>query len=300
MAPIEAYPLKEFLNYLSNQKRYSAHTVIAYKTDLEFFLTFILLEYPDTPLSEISSSMVRTWLASLKEKNESSRTINRKISSLKAFFKYQLRSETITCSPVSTVHSLKVSRKLPSYIEEKEADNLFEKVDFPVSWEGHLDYLILEILYQTGVRLSELIFLKENNVDPVSGTLKVEGKGNKERIIPVSNRLLRHISEYIIEKRKFFGTENREYLLVNSKGKILYPKYVYNMSKKYLKEVSTIEKRSPHTLRHTFATHLTNNGAQINAIKELLGHSSLAATQIYTHNSIEKLKEVHKQAHPRS
>jgi integrase/recombinase XerC len=300
MAPIEAYPLKEFLNYLSNQKRYSAHTVIAYKTDLEFFLTFILLEYPDTPLSEISSSMVRTWLASLKEKNESSRTINRKISSLKAFFKYQLRSETITCSPVSTVHSLKVSRKLPSYIEEKEADNLFEKVDFPLSWEGHLDYLILEILYQTGVRLSELIFLKENNVDPVSGTLKVEGKGNKERIIPVSNRLLRHISEYIIEKRKFFGTENREYLLVNSKGKILYPKYVYNMSKKYLKEVSTIEKRSPHTLRHTFATHLTNNGAQINAIKELLGHSSLAATQIYTHNSIEKLKEVHKQAHPRS
>ncbi len=300
MAPIEAYPLKEFLNYLSNQKRYSAHTVIAYKTDLEFFLMFILLEYPDTPLSEISSSMVRTWLASLKEKNESSRTINRKISSLKAFFKYQLRSETITCSPVSTVHSLKVSRKLPSYIEEKEADNLFEKVDFPLSWEGHLDYLILEILYQTGVRLSELIFLKENNVDPVSGTLKVEGKGNKERIIPVSNRLLRHISEYIIEKRKFFGTENREYLLVNSKGKILYPKYVYNMSKKYLKEVSTIEKRSPHTLRHTFATHLTNNGAQINAIKELLGHSSLAATQIYTHNSIEKLKEVHKQAHPRS
>ncbi|MEO7314435.1 MAG: tyrosine-type recombinase/integrase [Ginsengibacter sp.] len=300
MAPIEAYPLKEFLNYLSNQKRYSAHTVIAYRTDLEFFLTFILLEYPDTPLSEISSSMVRTWLASLKEKNESSRTINRKISSLKAFFKYQLRSETITCSPVSTVHSLKVSRKLPSYIEEKEADNLFEKVDFPLSWEGHLDYLILEILYQTGVRLSELIFLKENNVDPVSGTLKVEGKGNKERIIPVSNRLLRHISEYIIEKRKFFGTENREYLLVNSKGKILYPKYVYNMSKKYLKEVSTIEKRSPHTLRHTFATHLTNNGAQINAIKELLGHSSLAATQIYTHNSIEKLKEVHKQAHPRS
>ncbi len=300
MLPIEAYPVSEFLNYLSFQKRYSVHTVIAYRTDLEFFFAFILLEYPDTSLPEISSSMVRTWLASLKEKNESSRTINRKISSLKAFFKYQLRSETITSSPVATVHSLKTSRKLPSYIEEKEADNLFSKVDFPDTWEGQLDYLILEILYQTGIRLSEIIFLKESNVDPGSGTLKVEGKGNKERIIPVNNRLLKHISEYILEKRKLFGDDQREHLLVSSKGKILYPKYVYNMAKKYLKEVSTIEKRSPHTLRHTFATHLTNNGAQINAIKELLGHSSLAATQIYTHNSIEKLKEVHKQAHPRS
>ncbi len=300
MVPIEAYPLKEFLNYLSFQKRYSSHTVTAYSTDLEFFFTFILSEYPETPLSEISSSMVRTWLASLKEKNESSRTINRKISSLKAFFKYQLRSETITNSPVAVVHSLKVGRKLPSYIEEKEADNLFDKVDFPGTWEGHLDYLILEILYQTGVRLNEVIFLKECNVDSGSGTIKVEGKGNKERIIPINNRLLKHISEYIIEKRKIFGNENREYLLVSRKGKVLYPKYVYNMSKNYLKKVSTIEKKSPHTLRHTFATHLTNNGAQINAIKELLGHSSLAATQIYTHNSIEKLKEVHKQAHPRS
>lgn len=300
MYPIEAYHLKDFLDYLSFQKRYSSHTVIAYRTDLEFFFSFLLLEYPDTTLPEISPSMVRTWLASLKEKNESSRTINRKISSLKAFFKYQLRTETISSSPVATLHSLKVSRKLPSFIEEKEADNLFANVDFPDSWEGKMDYLILEILYQTGVRLSEVIFLKESNVDPGAGTLKVEGKGSKERIIPVNNRLLKHISDYILEKRKFFGNDNREYLLVSSKGKILYPKYVYNMSKKYLKEVSTIENRSPHTLRHTFATHLTNNGAQINAIKELLGHSSLAATQIYTHNNIEKLKEVHKQAHPRS
>jgi integrase/recombinase XerC len=300
MLPTEVYPIEEFLNYLSFQKRYSDHTVIAYRTDLQLFTSFILMEYPDTPLSEISPSMVRTWLASLKENNESSRTINRKISSLKAFFKYQLRSETITSSPVSTIHSLKVSRKLPSYIEEKEADNLFARVDFPDTWEGRLDYLILELLYQTGIRLSELIYLKECHVDPVSGTLKVEGKGNKQRIIPVNNRLLNHISAYLAEKQTLFGSENREFLLVNSKGKLLYPKYVYNISRKYLKEVTTIEKRSPHILRHTFATHLTNNGAQINAIKELLGHASLAATQIYTHNSIEKLKEVHKQAHPRS
>lgn len=300
MLPIQVYPIQEFLNYLSFQKRYSTNTVIAYKTDLSAFFTFISIEYPDTPLPEINTPMVRTWLASLKEKNESSRTINRKISSLKAFFKYQLRIQALSNSPVSTISSLKISRKLPSYIEENETNHLFNDVIFPDTREGRLDYLILNILYGTGMRLSELIFLKERNVDPGSGTLKVEGKGNKERILPVNNHLLNLISEYLSEKRKDFGPENKEYLLVNSKGKTLYPKYVYNLTKKYLKEVTTIERKSPHTLRHTFATHLTNNGAQIKAIKELLGHSSLAATQIYTHNSIEKLKEVHKQAHPRS
>ncbi len=300
MLPIQVYPVQEFLNYLSFQKRYSAHTVIAYKTDLVAFFTFISIEYPDTPLPEINSPMVRTWLASLKEQNESSRTINRKISSLKAFFKYQLRIQSLVKSPVATISSLKISRKLPFYIEEKEADHLFKEVVFPDSWEGRLDYLILNILYGTGMRLSELIFLKESNIDPGSGTLKVEGKGNKERILPINNHLIKLISEYLAEKRKNYGPEKKQYLLVSSKGNTLYPKYVYNITKKYLKEVTTIEKKSPHTLRHSFATHLTNNGAQINAIKELLGHSSLAATQIYTHNSIEKLKEVHKQAHPRS
>ena len=300
MLPIEVYPVQEFLNYLSYQKRYSANTIIAYKTDLAAFFTFIFIEYPDTPLPEISSSMVRTWLASLKENNESSRTINRKISSLKAFFKYQLRNQAIETSPVAIISSLKISRKLPSYIQENETSHLFTNVAFPDSWEGRLDYLILSILYGTGMRLSELIFLRERNIDSGGGTIKVEGKGNKERILPVNNHLMKLISEYLAEKRTKFGHEKKEFLLVNSKGKTLYPKYVYNLTKKYLKEVTTIEKKSPHTLRHTFATHLTNNGAQIKAIKELLGHSSLAATQVYTHNSIEKLKEVHKQAHPRS
>ena len=300
MLPIEVYPIQEFLDYLSFQKRYSAHTVIAYKTDLTAFFKFIITEYPDTPLAEINSPMVRTWLASLKEKNETSRTINRKISSLKAFFKYQLRIQAIEGSPVATISSLKVSRKLPSYLEENETNHLFAKVEFPDNWEGRLDYLILNILYGTGMRLSELIFLKERNIDSGAGTIKVEGKGNKERIIPVNKYLTNLISEYIAVKRKTLGPLQKEFLLVNSKGKTLYPKYVYNLTKKYLQEVTTIEKKSPHILRHTFATHLTNNGAQIKAIKELLGHSSLAATQIYTHNSIEKLKEVHKQAHPRS
>ncbi|MEO6683113.1 MAG: tyrosine-type recombinase/integrase [Ginsengibacter sp.] len=300
MLPIEAYPINEFIKYLSYQKRYSPNTIIAYQTDLKAFFAFVIESYAFTPLTEISPSMVRTWLASLKEMNESSKTINRKISSLKSFFKYQLRTETIQSSPVAAIHSLKISRKLPAYIEQSETEELFEKVDFSETWEGRLDYLILEILYQTGIRLSELIYLKESNIDTSNGTLKVEGKGSKERLIPISNRLIKHLVNYLEEKRKKFGTEQNEYLLVNAKGNLLYPKYIYNMSKKYLRLVSTIERKSPHTLRHTFATHLTNNGAQINAIKELLGHSSLAATQIYTHNSIEKLKEVHKQAHPRS
>ena len=293
------FHIEDFLRNLT-QKRYSSHTILAYCTDLQAFFDFILVEYPATSLPEISASMVRTWLASLKDKGESSRTINRKVSSLKAFFKYQLKLERIKVSPVAAIGSLKVSRKLPSFLEEKEADNLFENIEFPDTWEGKLDYLILEILYQTGIRRSELISLAESNVDTRNGTIKVVGKGNKERILPVNNRLLRRINDYIEEKRKLFGTANNTCLLVNAKGRFLYPKYVYNCSKKYLKQVSTLKKRGPHTLRHSFATHLTNNGAQISAIKELLGHSSLAATQIYTHNSIEKLKEVHKQAHPRS
>lgn len=295
----EIYPIQEFLNYLAFQKRYSRNTVISYETDLKAFFEFGFLEYNITDIKEITSPMVRSWLASLKEKKMVSKTINRKISSLKSFFKYQLRLNNITVSPLSTTSSLKVSRKLPSFIEEKDIQKLFKETPFPLTWEGKLNYLIFEILYETGIRLSELINLKENQVNKSSGTIKVLGKGNKERLIPVSNHLLNHIDEYTVEKKRQFETTSL-ILLVNKKGIPLYPKYVYNMVKKYLSEISTAERKSPHIMRHSFATHLTNHGAPINAIKELLGHSSLAATQIYTHNSIEKLKEVYKQAHPKS
>lgn len=295
----EIYPIQEFLNYLAFQKRYSRNTVISYETDLKAFFEFVFLEYNITDIKEITSPMVRSWLASLKEKKMVSKTINRKISSLKSFFKYQLRLNNITVSPLSTTSSLKVSRKLPAFIEEKDIRKLFTETPFPLTWEGKLNYLIFEILYETGIRLSELINLKENQVNKSSGTIKVLGKGNKERLIPVSNHLLNHIDEYTAEKKRQFETTSL-ILLVNKKGIPLYPKYVYNMVKKYLSEISTAERKSPHIMRHSFATHLTNHGAPINAIKELLGHSSLAATQIYTHNSIEKLKEVYKQAHPKS
>jgi integrase/recombinase XerC len=206
----------------------------------------------------------------------------------------------ISTSPVAAIASLKVSRKLPSFIQEKEMDTLLKNDYFPQTFAGKTDFLIFEILYQTGIRRNELIHLKESDVDKSSGIIKVLGKGNKERFIPVSNQLLKMIEEYISEKKKELSEPVEDFLLVNQKGKKLDPKYIYNIVKQNLSKVSTNERKSPHILRHSFATHLTNNGAEINAIKELLGHSSLASTQIYTNNSIEKLKEVYKQAHPKS
>jgi integrase/recombinase XerC len=300
MPSTETYPIQEFLNYLTFQKRYSENTIVSYQNDLTAFFEFIFLEYKINNVKEITPPIIRTWLASLKENKSSSKTINRKISSLKSFFKYQLRMKNIPVSPVATISSLKISRRLPSFIEEKDLKILLNHDYFPETFEGKTNFLLFEILYQTGIRRNELIHLKENDIDKFSGTIKVLGKGNKERLIPVNNEMLKIINEYISEKRKQFPELPEDFLLVNKKGKYLDPKYVYNVVKINLSKVSTNERKSPHVLRHSFATHLTNHGAQINPIKELLGHSSLASTQIYTHNTIERLKEIHKQAHPKS
>jgi integrase/recombinase XerC len=300
MPSTETYPIQEFLNYLTFQKRYSENTIVSYQNDLTAFFEFIFLEYKIHKVKEITSPVIRTWLASLKENKSSSKTINRKISSLKSFFKYQLRMKNISISPVATISSLKINRRLPSFIEERDIKTLLTHDYFPETFKGKTDFLIFEILYQTGIRRNELIHLKESDIDKYSSTIKVLGKGNKERLIPVNNEMLRMIDEYISEKKKQFPELQEDFLLVNKKGKVLDPKYVYNVVKLNLSKVSTNERKSPHVLRHSFATHLTNHGAGINSIKELLGHSSLAATQIYTHNTIEKLKEVHKQAHPKS
>ena len=300
MPPSEIYTISEFTDYLTFQKRYSQHTVISYKNDLAGFFDFIEEQYGLLSLPEIKVSMVRSWLALLKEKKIASKSINRKISTLKSFFKFQLKMGKIVMNPASSVTSLKIKSRLPSFIDQRDMNTLFQHVEFPDSWEGKTNRLLLMIFYQTGIRLSELISIKESQVDFSNGTLKVLGKGNKERVIPVNNGLLRHIRLYIEEKDVQMDTSKNRFLLINKKGNQLYPKYVYNIVRKYLGEVSTNERKSPHVLRHSFATHLTNNGADINAIKELLGHSSLASTQIYTHNSITKLKEIHKQAHPKS
>jgi integrase/recombinase XerC len=294
--------VNNFLNYLRFEKRYSSHTIAAYEEDLKQFFTYLREQFsmPSPALAEIAPSFVRSWLASLKENKNSAKTINRKISSLKSFFKYHLRTGQLEQSPMATIISPKTPKRLPVYVEQKDTETLFNHVEFPDTWSGRTERLILAILYNTGMRRSELINLKESQVNTAANNIKVLGKGNKERVIPVSPALIKEINDYVAQKARTLERPDRVYLLVNDKGRKVPVAYVYNAVKKYLSVVTTIDKKSPHVLRHTFATHLTNNGADLNAVKELLGHASLAATQIYTHNTIEKLKDIYKKAHPKA
>jgi integrase/recombinase XerC len=243
--------------------------------------------------------MVRSWLASLKNDGIGSRSINRKISTLKSFFKYIIRTGGLSKNPLTGIVSPKVSKRLPVFVEERDMNTLFSHVEFDEGWNGRTGRLAMQMLYELGLRLSELVNCRESQIDIGNRQIKILGKGNKERIIPVNATLLASIREYIKKKPAEFEVCDRNYLLVNDKGKKLYPKYVYRLTTKFLPEVTTVKKKSPHIFRHSFATHLMNNGAELNAVKELLGHASLAATQVYTHNTIEKLKNVHKKAHPR-
>ena len=295
-----AQHIRQFLDYLSFQKRYSPHTITAYQNDLAAFFDFLLMQFGETQLKEIKTTFVRSWLAELKEQGMESKSINRKISSLKSFFKYQLREQTITVSPMTAIISPKVNKRLPQFVDKKDISTLLNHVEFPNDWAGKTDALILHLFYNTGMRQAELTGLKETDISKSNSTIKVLGKGNKERIIPVSNELIDKMQGYMADKRKELEIFDNTVLLVTAAGKKLYPRYVYGTVNKYLALVTTIDKKSPHVLRHSFATHLMNNGADLNAVKELLGHSSLAATQIYTHNTIEKLKDIHKKAHPKA
>ena len=289
-----------FLEYLQFEKRYSQHTVISYGGDLRDFVDFMELTYGAVGLSEVTYSMIRSWLAGLKEAGISSKSINRKISSVRSFFKYHLRRGAISMVPTTNIVSPKISRRLPVFVKESEtAELLHSLATASEDWKTLNGKLIIILFYSTGMRLSELIGLRDSQVDASRGQIKVLGKGSKERIIPVSPALLRDIAEYQRLKLKEFGPGG-EYLLVTEKGKKLYPKYAYLLVRSYLETAGTLDKKSPHVLRHTFATHLMNNGADLNAVKELLGHSSLAATQVYTHNTIDKLKDVHRKAHPKA
>jgi integrase/recombinase XerC len=295
-----AQHIQQFLDYLSFQKRYSRHTITSYQNDLTAFFDFMFTQFGETQLAAIKTTFIRSWLAELKEKGLESKSINRKISTLKSFFKYQLRQQTITVSPMTAIISPKVNKRLPQFVDKKDVTTLLTHVEFPDTWAGKTDQLILHLFYNTGMRQAELTGLKETDISKSNGTIKVLGKGNKERIIPVSNQLLQKMQDYMEDKRKALEVFDKTILLVTASGKKLYPRYVYSTVNKYLAMVTTIEKKSPHVLRHSFATHLMNNGADLNAVKELLGHSSLAATQIYTHNTIEKLKDIHKKAHPKA
>ena len=296
---------KLFVNYLSIERSLSDNTISAYKTDIDKFFKYAVDVKLLNNLNKISSETITQFLSYINrsagkhEKKYSSKSVSRYISSLKSFFKYHLRTGALHETPMTNISAPKIPKRLPAFVEEKDISQLLKNIDFGTGWRATTDRIVLNIFYQTGMRLSELINLKEKNVNSQSATLKVLGKGSKERIIPINAELSKELQEYINSKRSFTEKYDQTHLLVDDNGKQLYSKYVYLMVKKYLSQVTTIDKKSPHILRHTFATHLTNNGADLNSIKELLGHASLASTQIYTHNSIEKLKESHKKAHPK-
>lgn len=300
MAAVTNSFIQSFLEYLKYEKRYSIHTLTSYQTDLVDFFDYLDKQFGKISLKEIDHNYVRSWLANLKEKKLSSKSINRKISSLKSFFKYHLRTGTIEATPMSKVISPKMSKRLPVFVKEQDTKKLIETLSQSTeNWKTLNAKMLISIFYATGMRLSELINLKEKQIDFSRSQVKVLGKGNKERIIPVSKHVLEIITDYQkIKKKNFEKTDIT--LLVTEKGKRLYPKYAYLLVNQVLGAASTLDKKSPHVLRHTFATHLMNNGADLNAVKELLGHSSLASTQVYTHNTIEKLKEIHKKAHPKA
>jgi integrase/recombinase XerC len=285
-----------FLNYLQFEKRFSSHTLIAYSNDVKQFFDYTSKTYNIEKIEEINHTIIRSWIVSMIENDVTARSVNRKITTLKTFYKFLLRQNTITENPMLKIQSPKTSKRLPVFVEKEKMDTLLDSIEFGDDFEGQRNKLIIELFYATGMRLTELIHLKEQNIDMNNCQLKVLGKRNKERVIPFNPQIKEQIKNYRIVK----GELNDEYLFVNKKGKTLNPKLIYLLVKSYLSQVTTLEKRSPHVLRHTFATHMLNNGADLNSIKELLGHANLSATQIYTHNTVEKLKNIHKLAHPKA
>ena len=285
----------KFITYLSSEKRFSEHTIKSYATDLKQFTSFLSSEFQIIDeINEISFQIIRTWIASLLEKGINPRSVNRKISTLKTYFKFLIREGELVENPMMKVVAPKSKKRLPVFIEEDQIASLLNEVQFEKGFIGQRNKLIIELFYVTGVRLSELINIKISDVDFNNQSIKVLGKRNKERIIPLSSNVVNDLNIFIENNQK------NKYLFTNLEGEKLYNKLVYRLVNKYIGEISSVNKKSPHILRHTFATHMLNNGADINAIKELLGHANLSATQVYTHNTIEKLKTVYKQAHPRA
>lgn len=291
--------INRFISYVSKEKRYSKHTILAYKKDLQLFSEYINKEYEITNLLEVKPEYVRSWVVDMIDNNIAPTSVNRKISSLKSFYNYFLRLKLISSNPAKSIVSVKTPKKLPVFFREEEINNYLGDYDIEdIDFESLRDLLVIELLYTTGIRSNELITLKEDSIDYSSSSIKVLGKRNKQRIIPLSDNMLDLINIYNKEKNKRFK-EFSPYLIVTNKGAKAYPKLIYRIVNNTLDSLQSPVK-SPHVLRHTFATHMLNNGADLNSIKEIMGHANLTATQIYTHNSIEKLKKVFKEAHPRA
>jgi len=289
-----------FIEYIQFERRFSPHTVVAYKTDLQQFLHYLEAEYTINNIKEVNYHIVRSWIVSLMEKNINPRSIKRKITTLKTFYNYLLREGILLETPMLKIQTPKTSKRIPVFVDKIKMDTLLDDVSFGEGFEAVRDKLILEMFYATGIRLSELINLKHSDIDIYNATIKVLGKRNKERIIPFSKVLKLAIDDYNTEKNRILTSIVNDWFFLTSLGKKLYPKLVYRIVNYYLNIVTTSDRKSPHILRHTFATHMLNNGADLNAIKELLGHANLSATQIYAHNTIEKLKNIHTQAHPKA
>ncbi|WP_395807272.1 tyrosine-type recombinase/integrase [Daejeonella sp.] len=291
--------IEQFIRYLQFEKRFSPHTVTAYKNDLDQFSQYIVSFQSE--LLNVTHQHVRTWIVSLMDDGIEARTINRKISSLRSFYKFLQRENLIGNSPMIYVRAPKIPKRLPIVITEQKMDILLDAQDvFSNDFQGMRDRLIVELLYGTGMRLSELVNLSDYDINVYEQQIKVLGKRNKERIIPISNSLTKLISDYQLQKLNQNFNNKSAALIVTNQGNKVYAKFIYRTVNLVLSFISTHDKKSPHILRHSFATSLLNRGADLNAIKELLGHSSLAATQVYTHNSVEKLKSIYKQAHPKA
>jgi integrase/recombinase XerC len=304
---VSATPHDDFLNYLLHEKRYSPHTCTAYGADLIEFRDYLAVQYQLDSALEANHQFIRSWVASLMDAEISPRTINRKISSLRAFYRFHLKQGNIRINPTLKVQAPKMRSRLPVFVDEKPMEVLHQPGMVEETEEdlytGHLVRMIIELLYGTGMRLAELIDLKVENINLRGGTVKVLGKRSKERIIPITAELNALIRNYLQKRSQILaeGTnENAQFLLLTRQCKKLSRSFVYNRVKRYLSLVTTIDKKSPHVLRHTFATHMLNNGADLNAIKELLGHANLSATQVYTHNTVDKLKAIYHKAHPRA
>jgi integrase/recombinase XerC len=292
--------LKAFQDYLQLEKNYSLHTVNAYGNDLLFFQEFLKKKFEQESLEEVNYSMIRSWIVYMVDEGISNSSINRKMSSLKSFYKFLLKIKQIESSPLLKHKSLKTSKKIQIPFSEKELDTVLNYIQYPEGFDGIRDKLIIDLFYTTGIRRTELINLKTQNIDLEKNTLKVLGKRNKERIVPILPIISQQINIYSSERAQIEQIKDKDYFFLMSKGVKLNDSFVYRIINYYFSCVSEKVKKSPHILRHTFATHLLNNGADLNSVKELLGHSSLASTQVYTHNSLAELKKIYGNAHPRS
>ncbi len=288
-----------FINFLKFEKRYSAHTITAYEMEVENLLKF--LESENMPFEEVDYKFLRYYFSTLREQGKEPSSVNRAISSIKSYYKFLVREELIAKNPMALIKAMKTAKRLPVVVEKEKMVKLLEQLDQEAEdFESHRDFIVLELLFGTGIRLAELLKIKESDIDLYNKKILIFGKRSKERFVPIHKTLVGELEKYLQQKKAQQFQNISEELIVSKEGKPAYAKMIYQIVKKYLSMITSQKKRSPHVLRHTFATALLDNGADLNAIKELLGHAGLTATQVYTHNSAERLKSIYKQAHPKA